>query len=362
MKAAPVLALLISAALGCGGNGGGVQPPPSTEPAVTFVSVPPYGSFQNLTGRAFNVNPATHGVAVYIFVGGWWTKPYADSRVTLINPDGSWTCDITTGGIDEQATRIAAFLIPLAYSPPVVLGSASLPSELAANALASLEVIRDNAGTVRVVRFAGYEWTVKRSVIPVGPPALGNYFSDSPGNVWVDRQGRLHLKITQSEGRWYCAEVICGSSLGCGAYTFTLDTDPAVLNENVVLGLFTWDNDPEYNHREIDIEFSRWGQPGAQNAQYVVQPWDQTGHRYRFFYPAGGGRSVHRFEWRSSGVAFSSTRDSAQVASWTYSGAGVPPPGGESPRINLWLVGGSSAPPSDGKEVEVILSSFNFAP
>ncbi|MDQ4089270.1 MAG: hypothetical protein M3163_03045 [Actinomycetota bacterium] len=48
------------------------------------------------------------------------------------------------------------------------------------------------------------------------------------------------------------------------------------LDPNVVLGLFSWSDDPAYNYREIDIEVARWGDvAGDTNAQYVVQPWDR---------------------------------------------------------------------------------------
>jgi hypothetical protein len=55
--------------------------------------------------------------------------------------------------------------------------------------------------------------------------------------VWVDTQGRLHLKITGGKRTWYCAEIVSKASLGHG--------------------LFTWqDTDPSFANREIDIEFS----------------------------------------------------------------------------------------------------------
>jgi hypothetical protein len=68
-------------------------------------------------GMIYNADPATHAVAVFIYVeGGWWVKPYWNasgySSETYIQPDGSWSCDITTGGHDEDATAVAAFLIP----------------------------------------------------------------------------------------------------------------------------------------------------------------------------------------------------------------------------------------------------------
>ena len=78
-------------------------------PEIEFSYVPAYGSFDNLRGQVWHVVPSEHRVAVYIYVnGGWWTKPFRDAPLTSINCDGAWNCDITTGGVDERATKIFA--------------------------------------------------------------------------------------------------------------------------------------------------------------------------------------------------------------------------------------------------------------
>jgi len=112
-------------------------------PALEFAYIPSYGSFENLKGRALHVRPQEYRVAVYIYVaGGWWTKPYWDRPLTNIRPDGNWSCDITTGGIDQQTTRIAAYLVPVGYNPPLARGGATLPRELEEKAVTGLEVTR----------------------------------------------------------------------------------------------------------------------------------------------------------------------------------------------------------------------------
>ena len=66
------------------------------------------------------------------------------------------------------------------------------------------------------------------------------------------------------------------------------------INPSVVLGLFTWSDDPAYTHREIDVECGRWADPSdVNNAQYVVQPWDWPGHLVRYAVPAGLTNSTH---------------------------------------------------------------------
>ena len=112
------------------------------DPVIEFTSVPPFGSFDNLEGRVLHVNPSEYRVAVYINVSGWWNKPSFANPLTTIESDGSWVTDITTGGIDEQASRIAAFLVPVSYNPPLLSGNNTLPDELEQNAVAKVEASR----------------------------------------------------------------------------------------------------------------------------------------------------------------------------------------------------------------------------
>lgn len=213
-------------------------------------------------------------------------------------------------------------------------------------------------GYTRRIQFSGYEWAVKNHTTRAGPGP--NLFSDSGSNVWVDAQGRLHLRMTKRRNKWYCAEVISTCSFGYGAYQFYLDSAVDNLNPNVVLGLFTWSDNPADNHKELDTEFSRWGDPNNQNAQYVLQPYDLAGHTYRFQQPAGLTPSSHSLAWGAGTAAFES-RDGAGglIATHTFL-QGVPSAGDENPRINLWLFRGRA--PTDGQEVEVIVNRFKFVP
>jgi hypothetical protein len=209
---------------------------------------------------------------------------------------------------------------------------------------------------LRTLQFSGYTWQVKASSGPVGPGP--NYFSDSDENVWVDSLGRLHLKLTYANGRWYAAEVINTQSLGLGRYTFDLDSPVDMLDPNVVLGLFTWSDDPAFNNRELDIEFSRWGDAAdLSNGRYVVQPYDRSGNIQRIVQrPAPS--SVQSFDWQASNVTFASS--TAAPSSWTYTGPDVPQPASAHVRLNLWLDHG--APPLNGNTVEVVVRRFTFEP
>src|ERR1019366_5774946 len=89
-------------------------------PAVIITNLPVYGSSDNLGGIVLNASPAACSVAVFIYVPGygWGKEPPRPQPLPVIQPDGSWTADITTGGSDPLATRIAALLVSTNYSLP----------------------------------------------------------------------------------------------------------------------------------------------------------------------------------------------------------------------------------------------------
>jgi hypothetical protein len=218
---------------------------------------------------------------------------------------------------------------------------------------------------MRKISFSGYDWAVKGFSAPVGPGP--NFFSDSEQNVFVDKQGRLHLRIDRVEGRWRCAEVISERSFGLGTYRFTIDSGTDDLDPNVVLGLFTWSDAPQYHHRELDVEISRWGEAANANAQFVVQPYTHKDNIVRFSIPRGRGTTTHSITWAAdrvvcqswAGAGDTQPRESTRLYQHTFT-QDIPQPGGENARINLWLLDGK--PPADGKEVEIVCGRFAFNP
>lgn len=121
----------------------------SMEP-LEFTRVPAYASHLNLEGIVRYVDTERVRIAAYIWVeGGWWTKPYWDSPTTPISPDGSFSVNITTGGNDDQATEIVAFLIPAQYYPPGLRGEPELPRELIQKALARSSATRSPTVTTK---------------------------------------------------------------------------------------------------------------------------------------------------------------------------------------------------------------------
>ncbi|MCE7986310.1 MAG: hypothetical protein DYG89_34485 [Caldilinea sp. CFX5] len=336
-------------------------PPGCTQPGIEFTFVPPYNSRELLQGRVTCAQSADHAVAVYIYQEGWWTKPRFGEGLTPIRADGTWTTEIVTGGHDECATAIAAFLLRKGDPAEELHGASKLPPALQQRALAQVITHRRYP---RTLSFAGRTWYVKSCAGPLGPDQ--NLFSDRPEDVYVDTSGQLHLRIVPRDGKWYATEVVASESLGYGTYRFTLNSRVDQLDKNVVLGLFTWDDHaPQFSYRELDIEFSRWGEDSAPNAQFVVQPFHLPDHRHRFNLALTGNQATHRFTWQPGRADFASFQGASPdpsnlIEAWTHAHNDIPPAGGETPRINLWLFG--HQPPSNGQAVEVIVESFTFEP
>lgn len=233
-------------------------------------------------------------------------------------------------------------------------GTALIAASVAALALTSTA----SAGT-RSVSFSGYKWAVKASTERIGPGP--NIFSSSTRNVFVDRYGRLHLRLTRSRpgsNVWHSAEVIGKTSLGYGTYTWAIDSPVHALDPNAVFGMFTYSHLRAYHHREMDVEFSRWGKLSAtKNALHTVQPSYVASNMHEYRHPPVS-RSVHSFTWTPSGITF---RNSALPAlPWAYTGPSVPPAGGERPRMNLWLFRGKA--PTTNYRKSVIIRKFTFTP
>lgn len=223
----------------------------------------------------------------------------------------------------------------------------------------------------RSVNFSGYEWEVRKNDVLEGPGP--NYFSDSSSNVWVDSMGRLHMKLTYRDGKWYGAEVINKQNLGYGKYTFYVESQLDQLDSNVVLGLFTYDIESpdayQRAYREIDIEFAKWGNDFYPNSQYTIwhSDWDYTSHTFNSLMPYGSW-STHSFNWQPGRIDFESLgghyaeapSDDFVWQRWNYENERVPDEGLAKIHMNLWLFNGQ--PPKNNQEVEVIISRFTFEP
>ncbi len=122
---------------------------------IEFTHVPPCGSHKNLQGKVCNVNPADYKIACYLETNiGWFNKPSWNNRLTHIQPNGAWECDVTTGSSDELAYQFAAFLIPDDGRNAAYVNGSWLPDELSQYEGAWIT----RTCTSRLITYSGYEW------------------------------------------------------------------------------------------------------------------------------------------------------------------------------------------------------------
>jgi len=226
---------------------------------------------------------------------------------------------------------------------------------------------RDPSTPYRTIKFAGLTWGVRSEYGSPGP----NEWSDALSSVWVDELGRLHLKVTNVNGKWYAAEVFSYGYARYGPHRFTVVKDNPTLDQidpNLVLGLFLFKVGCGSGcASEIDIEFSRWRNPNSLfNTQYIVQPSSVSGNRYRFPLTLSSSTSTHVIDWRSDRAIFSSylgenyNNPNNLLQTWTYSGPDLPLEKDNMVIIlDLWMDDGS--PPADGKEAEVIIADAGLS-
>jgi hypothetical protein len=172
--------------------------------------------------------------------------------------------------------------------------------------------------------------------------------------------------------------VVLRKPLGYGTYLFHLKGRVDRLEPQTVLGLFLWSDDPAFHHREIDIEFSRWGrEENRWNMQYVIQPAAREGNKERWMTSLSGTHSSHLFRITPREVSFASYHGIVEpqelqsqelqsrelrrreIRSWRYTGPDLPPPGDAQVRINYYLYQGEApqTPPE-----EVVILGFHHLP
>lgn len=242
-----------------------------------------------------------------------------------------------------------------------------------------------------VLTFAGRKWDIKSSTNLVGPGP--NMFSKKYNDVWVDEKGFLHLTIVNHDGVWYSTEVISQDTMGYGKYSWTVQGDPMSFADNVVLGLFTWDNNTFFTeaNSEVDIELSKWGTDTMRTPlTYSVQPvffgpYNDERSEYAVIDTAlHRGVSTHEFVWTDSLITWRSYKGDynsgePDYASWSfdlnnpakikYEGPYqsqpivIPAPGNTTnARMNLWTLAHIAVGPSNEQRHEVIIRDFNYEP
>jgi len=326
------------------------------KPSIEFTKVPPAREggpaiLERIEGRVVGAHSGQQ-LVLYARSGQWWVQPLTNQPFTKIQTDSKWSNSTHLG------TEYAALLVEPGYRPASIMDA--LPAK--GGAVAAVATVKGELTPpeiIKTVRFSGYEWKVRTADSNRG----GGITHYDPANAWTDDGGALHLRIANNSGEWTCAEVNLTRSLGYGLYRFVV-RDSSQLEPATVLSLFTWDDsEQEHNHRELDVEITRWGDPLSKNAQYVVQPYYVPANVARFVAPSG--ILTHSFQWEPGEVSFrtvrgtSSRNGSRTVADHVFT-SGVPAPGGELIHINLYIFGSAARPLRN--QNEAVIEKFEYLP
>jgi hypothetical protein len=272
-------------------------------PTINPTSYPPLGEPGRIGGNVVGIDHTKFRIALIVDVfGSLWSKPTAATPWIPINSDGTFDGRFITGGQDQCAQRILLFAVPIDKEIPLVLGGASVPQGLIDMSIATAVVDRRPEG--HRFKWSGIDWIKKDTGDCIWGPGPNRFAAE---NAFVDGDGKLHLIIRNINGVWVCSEIISEQSLGYGSYRFYIDSDLNNLPPQIVAGFFTYDDNAEYSHREIDVEYSNGPVVGSDAPwQYVVQPWNVPGRRVRFVAPPNFVKSTHTFLWTPGFVSFTS--------------------------------------------------------
>ena len=331
----------------------------NSAPTIVFSRIPAAdqespGKTDIIEGRVIGVRPGQRIVLYAKTDGRWGVHQQSDRPFTDVESDGRWRSSIQLG------IEYAALLVDPAYHPPEQ--TESLP--VVGDGVVALTVIKGQGSapalpSPKTLNFSGYGWTTSSG--PIYRAGSRNFFD--PANVWTDKGGAMHLRISGSPEKWTAAEVKLTRSLGYGTYSFEV-RDVSHLEPSAVLTLVTWDGvGSEQNRRELDVELSRWGYIDNDNAHYVVQPYYVPANIVRFRVPSG--IFTHSFRWEPGQVTFSTTAGSANSSSARLINqhvftSGVPSPSGQLVRISLYVFHQGQIPLKS--ENEVVIDKFEYLP
>jgi len=197
----------------------------------------------------------------------------------------------------------------------------------------------------------------------------------NPGNIEVDKNGYLHLRIVNRNGDWSASEVFTVDPLGFGTYQWVVQGNVYDMDKSTVLGLFTYGPASHVGvdgENEIDIEFSKWNDTcHGCNADFTVYP--STGNRQRDgtsswednFHIIGETLTTARMQWTADRIIFTVMKGiqpigtiSDVLKTETYRSNTVNVPQSASPvGINFWCF--QKTPATDQS---VVIRDFQFVP
>ena len=209
--------------------------------------------------------------------------------------------------------------------------------------------------------FAGLTWERKSGCGGPGPNCW------APENAELLAGEGVRLRLTRRQGKWYSAEIRTALPAPCGTYSFYLVGRTDLLDPNVVLGVFLYDDaagetgDPCPD--ELDLESSRFGDPAAPNGHFVTYASGACGPADLgdFSYAMTGSHSTHQIDWVPGAVSFrlmhghrlSPDLPTHVISERSFVSPLVPAMGGMRLHVNLWAFAGNA--PTDQQEVEVVI-------
>lgn len=240
----------------------------------------------------------------------------------------------------------------------------SMNKLLSAAALISFVIIPTQQTAVASINWMGHAWNITSG-------GMAGVAQGNPSNVSVDADGYLHLKITNNGGTWTAAELFTVDKLGFGTYCWQIDGAVDKLDKNVVVGLYPYGPAAGIGNdgtNEIDIEYARWGNSAWDNGNWTVYPASgNTVGSNTYNFTLTGTYTTSTFVWNSTSIVFKSQEgfktigDNTNIINtWTYSPSNATtniPQQAVPLGMNLWCY---QAPPSDGRNVEIIIRSFQF--
>lgn len=210
-----------------------------------------------------------------------------------------------------------------------------------------------NETRISTIDFSGLKWDVSSGYSGPGP---NNWFNGI-NSVWVDDSGSLHLAIRKIGDKWYTAGITSQNILDYGEYSFSVSSDVELYDPNTIIGLFVYENDS----KEIDIEFSRWGDVNGNPVNYAVQPASPGITSISFSLGINGEPSLHKFIWTAQNIKFQSYKATGElIKEWVYIGSKNPIPNQMKAHINFWLMSGLA--PINQSNAEFVISNFKYTP
>jgi len=213
---------------------------------------------------------------------------------------------------------------------------------------------------VQPFTFAGMTWERKVGCGGPGPNCW------STANATVDTDG-VHLRLTRVSGHWYAAEIRTAQPIPAGSYSVRMIGRPDLLDPNVVLGVFLYDDSAGLRGdpcpAELDMESGRFGDPAATNGHFVTYGSGLCGATdvVDFPYSLAGTYTTHQIDWAPGSVTFrlmhghrcAPESPDYLIAERTFDSALIPAAGGMRLHLNLWAFAGLA--PTDHADVEVVL-------